>query len=769
MSEEEDAVRRALTMRVLNMPQRDPWVGHSSSASGYNTAPIGNGQSHSTTAGDKINNGNKAHSSVSAVQNQESAQVLDSNSDADVLLESLHLSPDASSVDGTVRVRNIAFEKNVAVRFTFDDWQMTSEVLARWVESVVTARSSGSVMPQGGVAAMLPNMTSTSPPMSAFEGGSISSFYSSSVSDLGLSGSGSDVAINDNTTSPSTPSNDTYDRFAFTIRLADMLLRIEEKTLVLAVRYRAAGREVWDNNGGENYKAVFARRAVVVDGNEEKEGLGLVPKKVESGSDDDEVKLKNKPKFDDVKSGMGINSNYKFSNPTSTHSNSIDRDRSLEALVSPTKKPRSLSGSGSGSGLESLASRYDLGASLRDKTPFSRPTVESISFQPFKFPGSGPGAFPDSTRTPHTSAHGHAHAYGRGRDKTFSTHTVLFPISTRGLQQQAIPRGSPREFGSAEAEAARDDVLALVQKRRVGMAEGPEEGAGEGAYRLGYYQQVYPMRPSTRPATQSAHPTRPRAHFRSHTGMTGYFDNVPFGSGSGSAGGYSPSSTSVGAGAGAVSPASARAAGFGATQVRLTPPGSPGLMAMGLLQPPNFAGEHPEHGFGLGKGHRALSFDSAGLSLPASSPTTPSCEVTPRAGFGSQATIDVGTDAGTATSTTSTPSIAAWNAGGHFWAGGLGIAVPSSTTGIGADGASTASGPTTQASGVGSGVLDSPSEVSTPSSMATASAGTSPTMTSPASPPDLDYAAGGLGMVGTMKMRESMSLDSAAYGALFHR
>ncbi|EAU81920.2 protein phosphatase regulator [Coprinopsis cinerea okayama7 len=50
-----------------------------------------------------------------------------------------------------------------------------------------------------------------------------------------------------------------YDRFTFTINLTDILARIEEKTLVLAVRYSVAGQEFWDNNNTLNYVAKFSR------------------------------------------------------------------------------------------------------------------------------------------------------------------------------------------------------------------------------------------------------------------------------------------------------------------------------------------------------------------------------------------------------------------------------------------------------------------------------------------------------------------------------
>ncbi|PCH38578.1 carbohydrate-binding module family 21 protein [Wolfiporia cocos MD-104 SS10] len=116
-----------------------------------------------------------------------------SRPNADVALERLELSADGTSVNGRVRVRNLAFEKWVAVRFTLDWWQTTSEVTARYVQTC----------PGGGA-----------------------------------------------------------DIFAFVIRLHDMLARIEEKTMFIAVRYTVGGREIWDNNGGKNYQVSFTREAL---------------------------------------------------------------------------------------------------------------------------------------------------------------------------------------------------------------------------------------------------------------------------------------------------------------------------------------------------------------------------------------------------------------------------------------------------------------------------------------------------------------------------
>ncbi|BGP37714.1 hypothetical protein JCM10449v2_001631 [Rhodotorula kratochvilovae] len=108
----------------------------------------------------------------------------------DAYVESLTMTPDGKSIRGIVRVRNLAFEKWVAVRFTLDHWQTVSEVSAEHHESI-----------PGGVA----------------------------------------------------------DRFAFTIRLQDLLAHIEHKTMYLAVRYTVGGREIWDNNDGQNYRVEFKR------------------------------------------------------------------------------------------------------------------------------------------------------------------------------------------------------------------------------------------------------------------------------------------------------------------------------------------------------------------------------------------------------------------------------------------------------------------------------------------------------------------------------
>ena len=111
-----------------------------------------------------------------------------STMDVDVMLEDVTLSKEAT-ICGHVKVRNLAFHKSVAVRFTFDCWQTTSEVSAKYEQSLA---------------------------------------------------------------------HGAFDRFSFVIRLHDILSKIEDKTLFMAIRYAVNGREIWDNNGGQNYKITFS-------------------------------------------------------------------------------------------------------------------------------------------------------------------------------------------------------------------------------------------------------------------------------------------------------------------------------------------------------------------------------------------------------------------------------------------------------------------------------------------------------------------------------
>lgn len=112
--------------------------------------------------------------------------------DKDAYVDSLEMDKDGRNIKGIVRVKNLAFEKWVAIRFTLDHWRTVSEVSAEYLDS---------------------------PPSKA----------------------------------------GAQDRFTFTIKLQDLLSRIEDKTMFLAVRYTVGGREIWDNNDGQNYRIEFRK------------------------------------------------------------------------------------------------------------------------------------------------------------------------------------------------------------------------------------------------------------------------------------------------------------------------------------------------------------------------------------------------------------------------------------------------------------------------------------------------------------------------------
>ncbi|KAI9569391.1 carbohydrate-binding module family 21 protein [Boletus coccyginus] len=162
-----------------------------------------------------------------------SSSVPSKSSPLNLFLESLNLSlfsPGATTkpiLTGFVLVRNLAFEKDVAIRFTLDDWETVSEVGAHYVDSL----------------SHLPSQVLSSP------------FPSTSENTSPQSGRG-------------------WDRFTFTIRLEDYAHSLSTRTLWLAARYRTnstypdlissqngPGGEWWDNNDGNNYRVGF-RRAV---------------------------------------------------------------------------------------------------------------------------------------------------------------------------------------------------------------------------------------------------------------------------------------------------------------------------------------------------------------------------------------------------------------------------------------------------------------------------------------------------------------------------
>lgn len=205
------------------------------------------------------------------------------NHDQDAYVETLEIGKDGKSIRGIVRVRNLAFEKWVAVRFTLDHWQTVSEVSAEHLESM---------------------------------------------------GANSD-------------------RFVFSIRLQDLLSRIEEKTMFIAIRFTAGGREIWDNNDGQNYRVEFTK--TVAPQQQQKKSSSLAAAQRQTWS---------------------------VTNAGQAADRMADLRRELDRLVSDDLEPPTLRSPDARSFTEgsptALSNRYDFNHSLKQKI-VSRPSFDTYA------------------------------------------------------------------------------------------------------------------------------------------------------------------------------------------------------------------------------------------------------------------------------------------------------------------------------------------------------------------------------------------------------
>ena len=232
----------------------------------------------------------------------------------DVTVENINLV--GTNVEGVVRVRNIAFEKWIAVRFTLDKWQTTSEVTARYKESLL---------------------------------------------------------------------NGTVDRFIFSIKLADVLSRAEEKTLFLAVRYSVGGREIWDNNSGRNYQVRILREKAP----KPKATLAVDEKPLDSSHANDIADLRRK-----------LEQVVKLGRPSDTVGSILaQHSRRRWESPSPTPTPPSRDAALTFKSEGSLAARYDFASSLR--TPWRAPAAPMSPSH--SRTSTYPSALPNSVPWPHSS------------------------------------------------------------------------------------------------------------------------------------------------------------------------------------------------------------------------------------------------------------------------------------------------------------------------------------------------------------------------------
>jgi hypothetical protein len=147
----------------------------------------------------------------------------------------------------------------------------------------------------------------------------------------------------------------------FSIKLADVLSRAEEKTLFLAVRYSIPGRETWDNNSGRNYQVRFVRE-MALKGNTEA-SAAVVESREETLRADDIADLRRK-----------LEELVEFGCPSKTLSGILAQEsrRRCES-PSPALNPRLREATPSFKSEGFPAGRYDFAASSR--TPWRPPAV----------------------------------------------------------------------------------------------------------------------------------------------------------------------------------------------------------------------------------------------------------------------------------------------------------------------------------------------------------------------------------------------------------
>ncbi|KAJ2401229.1 hypothetical protein GGI23_001534 [Coemansia sp. RSA 2559] len=119
----------------------------------------------------------------------------------------------SAALRGTVKVHNIAFEKSVSIRYSFDQWRTAEETTASYIRTLLDNQSS-----RPGV-----------------------------------------------------------DRFVFSIMLPPSLLAASlPATVAICVRYSVAGSEYWDNNGGSNYIFKVSQPAVPAIADDEADYDGIM-------------------------------------------------------------------------------------------------------------------------------------------------------------------------------------------------------------------------------------------------------------------------------------------------------------------------------------------------------------------------------------------------------------------------------------------------------------------------------------------------------------
>lgn len=158
-------------------------------------------------------------------------------------------------------------------------------------------------------------------------------------------------------------STDGYDRFNFTIKLAD-IANLENKTMIFCVRYNVNGQEFWDNNDSTNFQVDFTKKAKPKNGKSNMQGAGARPlNALPRSNPNSSRKAQRQTSFDDF--ADGFESRYDFGSLAQPAAKVIGespiRFRNSKASNNSVVDEPSLRGNSAG---QAFGNRYDFGASL---------------------------------------------------------------------------------------------------------------------------------------------------------------------------------------------------------------------------------------------------------------------------------------------------------------------------------------------------------------------------------------------------------------------
>ncbi|GAM90701.1 hypothetical protein ANO11243_087460 [Dothideomycetidae sp. 11243] len=149
---------------------------------------------------------------------------------------------------------------------------------------------------------------------------------------------------------------DGYDRFTFSIRLADQA-NLETKTLLLCVRYNVIGQEHWDNNNDTNYQIDFVKKVTRAASHTYTTPLGARPLNAIPRSRHSPPASRGRPRAPSIDDDMTSQLDNSY------HFGASDDDTRAAIKLKPKSKRGPMFPSASQSG-QGLGGRYDFGASL---------------------------------------------------------------------------------------------------------------------------------------------------------------------------------------------------------------------------------------------------------------------------------------------------------------------------------------------------------------------------------------------------------------------